>query len=594
MNVPTSHRWSDRLRTATTVLTYLLVLLAVAFCWSRDDADPDLWGHVRFGLDRIAYGLPTGTTYSYTAGNTWINHELGAEWIFAVIAKEAGSFGLLALKLAIGIAVAACWLKRHHRDAVTPGISFAAVLLGAWGLAHFWSVRPQIFSFLYFTLLLLLLGHAFFGWEGNLSWPWPRPKPRADDAMTSPYPYDSRRMRTLWLAPVLFALWANTHGAFVAGLAVYIVYLAGRMVEAWWLRGPYALGHARRFTLMAEAAAFATALQPYGLKLHWWLWNSLRTPRPEITEWHPPDLASASGLALVAALSLFAITALFSKRPRDLVQWILLSILACMALTHERHTPFFLIAWVLWIPPHLQSCWESLASRFPSKKREEVKPQWGLALLLFGVITLSLALWPKLGPIRVEKSRYPVGAVEYLAKHGWNGRIVVTYNWAQYVLASVGASNSFCSGLMLAFDGRFRTAYPQEQVDAHFDFLLGDVPALRWRSPKSPPFDPTRTLRDGHPALVLVERHPSRASRIMAEQPEFILLYRDGLAEVWGRFNRFGDPASPDYVPPEERPITDARPEGWVAWPALPVRHDRPAYQIGMTFGSSAAKSALP
>ncbi len=558
-------------RTAVTILTFVLVLLAVAFCWSRDDVDPDLWGHVRFGRDHAAAGLPVHTTYSYTAADQpWINHELAAEWLFAAIDAATGSFGLLALKLVLGIAVVGFWLARHRRDGVREVISFGTTLLCAWGLAHYWSVRPQIFSYFCFALVLVLLGHAFQRWEGRLRWRWPRPPADSFNVSVSPYPYQSGPMRVLWSAPLLFAVWSHLHGGFLAGIAVYVLYLLGRSVEAWWLRGPYAYGHIRRFLLMALAASFATAVQPYGLKLHWWLWQSLSVPRPEITEWHPPEFLSTHGAALSAALLLFVLAALLSRRPRDLVQWTLLTILACQALAHARHTPFFLIAFAFWMPPHLQSCWRQLASRFPAKPRTEVHSWGSAAVLAVGCLVLATALWPKLGPIRVDRQHYPVSAVEYLAARGWSGRIVVTYNWAQYVVAALGAKDASSPGLQVSFDGRFRTAYRQEQVDAHFDFILGQVTGLRYRASDSPPYDPTRTLKQGYPDLVLISRGQPHSVRVMESQSEFVLLYQDEVAQLWGRKNRFDDPASPDYVAPRDRSVSNSPQWGAVAWPAVP------------------------
>jgi hypothetical protein len=53
----------------------------------------------------------------------------------------------------------------------------------------------------------------------------------------------------------------------------------------------------------------------------------------------------------------------------------------------------------------------------------------------------------------------------------------------------------------------------------------------------------------------------------------WVLLYQDELAQVWGRASRYGDPASPDFIPPAGRQIDDAKQGGFAAWPAIPGRH---------------------
>src|SRR5688500_18398438 len=69
-------------------------------------ADPDLWGHLRFGLDTLRDGVVTETDlYSYvTEGQRWINHEWLAEVLFALAWTVGGAAGLIVLKMSVGFA----------------------------------------------------------------------------------------------------------------------------------------------------------------------------------------------------------------------------------------------------------------------------------------------------------------------------------------------------------------------------------------------------------------------------------------------------------------------------------------------------------
>jgi hypothetical protein len=165
----------------------------------------------------------------------------------------------------------------------------------------------------------------------------------------------------------------------------------------------------------------------------------------------------------------------------------------------------------------------------------------------------------------VARQSYPVEAVEFMADRSLVGRMVVYFDWAQYALAAFAPPGT------VAFDGRFRTAYPEDVAEMHFDFIIGDVPAKRWRSSASPPFDPTRVLERGEPDLVLISRAAAPAVEVMTGRPDWALLYQDGLAQLWGRRRRYDDPASPDYLPADERSITDRPQAGLVPWPALPA-----------------------
>ena len=62
------------------------VMLASAVALSLNAADPDLWGHVQYGRDALQNGLSATTTYSYVAeGYPWINHEILAEYVLAIV-----------------------------------------------------------------------------------------------------------------------------------------------------------------------------------------------------------------------------------------------------------------------------------------------------------------------------------------------------------------------------------------------------------------------------------------------------------------------------------------------------------------------------
>jgi hypothetical protein len=180
-----------------------------------------------------------------------------------------------------------------------------------------------------------------------------------------------------------------------------------------------------------------------------------------------------------------------------------------------------------------------------------------------------MSLAHRLREFPVPRTSYPVDALQFMVDHGLQGKLVVSFNWAQYALASLAPHSS------LQFDGRFRTCYPQEVIDMHFDFLTGEHQGRRFRSPRSGPIDPRRVLEHGTPDLVLVDRQYAHAVGVMAEEasraePEWVLLYRDALAELWGRSSRYDDPRSAHYFPPSERSLSTRWLTAEFEFPALP------------------------
>jgi hypothetical protein len=201
--------------------------------------------------------------------------------------------------------------------------------------------------------------------------------------------------------------------------------------------------------------------------------------------------------------------------------------------------------------------------------------QQGFAVLLMLMITACSGqlLW-KLSYLRVERHKFPVAAAQYVAEQGLTGKMVCTFNWAQYVLAALGPHKPGEPGILVQVDGRCRTSYSQQMLDAHFDLILGEVgPDLRYRDPASGPFDPQRVLRDGRPDFVLIDRGQEPSVAVMNSlDKEWFLIYQDELAQLWARSEKFDDPTSAYYIAKNHRRVGHVLQRGTVAWPAIPPR----------------------
>ncbi|MCC9606347.1 hypothetical protein LOC69_10660 [Blastopirellula sp. JC733] len=547
------------------------ILLAAAMAVTPNVADPDLWGHVQYGLDLLRDGLPATTTYSYTAeGYRWINHENLSEIVLAIGAQTIGPVGLLWAKCLLGLAIVGVMLWRCESQRTPLLVSGVIVLLVALNFTNHWNARPQLSSFALFTLLILLLDRCFAGWRDDWRLPWLGAQFRRRDYQ--PLAASHPRMKALWLCVPLFFVWANAHGGFVAGYAVFVAYLICRFVELSLDRGWQGAGMMRRLGLMAVVGGLATLINPYGPNLHRWLLAALGTARPEITEWHPLYEMNLASIAFFALLAALAFSILLSRKPLDFTQLAITGLVAWQATSHQRHTPFLAILFGLWYAPHFASAWSRcFGAADPAKEQTSPRQVWimgsGLAVVY---LVLIAALAPRLSQMPTPRDQYPVSAIQYMADHHLKGRLVVTYNWAQYAIHALAADGD----TSLQFDGRFRTSYPQEVLDMHFDLILGPDPNFRNRSPESGPADASRVLAYGHPYLVLIDRGQPYSTEAMRQHADqWTLLYQDSLAQLWGRRDEYGDPGSPQFISPQQRQISDAPQIGAVSWPAHPVTH---------------------
>ncbi len=337
--------------------------------------------------------------------------------------------------------------------------------------------------------------------------------------------------------------------------------------------------------LMIAVAWLATLINPYGPGLHQWLIGSLGTPRPEISEWSPLRFGAEPFIpfAVLAALAVGSI--LFSRRQLDLTQLALLSITTWQSIEHERHIPFFAILFGFWLPGHLQSLMERLKISRPGESFADNLSPLARRVIVAGLcvafVVMGVRLYGRMSDLPVKRKDFPVDAVQYIADQDIDGRLLVTFNWAQYAIAALGPdSPDQKNGLLVQFDGRFRTCYPQEIVDMHFDFLLGEGPdGTRYRSSKSGDVDGQLALQFGQPDLVLLNRRQEnsveeieRAATGDPSSPAWVKLYQDEVAQVWGRADKFDAADSPHYIPPQHRRISDEPQVGSVTWPAMPVR----------------------
>ena len=100
MNRPSTRNWWD-------ISIVCLLGSALFYVFSRTSADPDLWGHIRFGEDLWRTGsVVREDVYSYLSGDqVWINHEWLAEVIFYSVFANTGATGLIIFKSSLSLLV---------------------------------------------------------------------------------------------------------------------------------------------------------------------------------------------------------------------------------------------------------------------------------------------------------------------------------------------------------------------------------------------------------------------------------------------------------------------------------------------------------
>ncbi|MEO2167958.1 MAG: hypothetical protein ABGY42_07520, partial [bacterium] len=321
-------------------LAVLAVAGALLHFFGTNIADPDIWGHLRYGTSMWqGGGLPWVDTYSYTAsGAVFYDHEWLSDFFFAGLWWAAGSPGLIVAKLFFGLLIvvllrdAGATLGRtwYPKFRAHPLPEALVLVLALSVIAPGATFRPQLWTMLLLAAQLAVLARAEARLRGT-----------------------AYRGRVGWEAgvqPLLIAFWANLHGGFLVGVAVFGLFVGSVLVRALCGLFPARL-RPREGLAVAGLGLFALAapvLNPYGTDLYAYLWRTLGD-HGAIGEWNAVALGDPNFFRFQALVLLTLSGAFFLARRRRLPiaelamgWWLpLLALLAVYSYRHQRHTVLF-------------------------------------------------------------------------------------------------------------------------------------------------------------------------------------------------------------------------------------------------------------
>lgn len=415
--VPLERQSSGTVRAAmlTARLGMLLGALSLV-AWTT--ADPDLWGHVRFGLDILRdHELPARDPYSFTSDRPWVNHEWLAEVIIAAAYALDGPRGLLILKLLVVCATLALVILvfRHRRwDPAVHDLLIATAIFGILGRIH--SVRPQLFSVLLAAALLLILCLV-----------------------------DRGRRALLVLVPPLMALWANLHGGFLVGLGIIGIWTAVRFVA----HEPDAPARPHIVALAVGSAA-ATLANPYGPQLWSFLWDTVGLSRVEIADWQPLWATGFFGITqwgLVTAVAILAMT----RHRVDIAYAAIAAVLCLATLKISRLDAFYTLAVIMMLGPHF--------GRTAAAGHTAVRAPTLALLAISGAVALAtVPLAQRSSCIEIRVGPEPE-ATRFAQRQ--QGRMVTFFDWGQYGIWHLAPA------IQVSMDGRRETVYSDAVLRSH-------------------------------------------------------------------------------------------------------------------------------
>jgi hypothetical protein len=404
------------------------VFAAVAYTTT----DPDLWGHLRFGIDILRCRcIERVDPYSFTSDTMWLNHEWASEASFALMYAIAGNAGLILLKC--GIVAVTVWILQSTLRAggittavVRDTLAVLAVIATMEQIRH---IRPELWSLVCFSILLWCL-------------------------VTS-----EKNRFVLVIVPLVFMAWANLHGGWVMGGGVFLVWTIGVATanprDGLWYAG------------IGLVSLAATLINPYGFTLWQFLWETVGPSRPDIAEWQPVYVLgwqTSLRWAVILALALLGLRSAPIRRERIFA----VALLAVMSFMVSRVGAFFGLAVVFLFGAALGTAWEHrLAHRLSARRRDGAKGPL-IALTTVAVVALALAVWNLLH-LRIDPRFTPEAEATSVLRRQPPGRLLTWFGWGEYAIWHLSPA------MRVSMDGRRETVYSPAMQARHLTFYF-DAP----------------------------------------------------------------------------------------------------------------------
>ncbi len=383
--------------------------------------DIDFWWHIAAGRNILENGaIPNVDPFGvYDANNIWGQTILKSQWLGQVILYSVFHWfdldGIIYLRAGLlTVCVALVYIRCRMAD--TAG-SYALLLTSLAGLAilHHTGERPQLFSFLYFSLIFLLL-----------------------DAYTR-----SGKSWLLYLIPAVMLLWSNTHGGAVLGEVALGLYGAGYLIKHRIASGRTFTAKSRPMLIIVFLSAVVLVLAPNGFTTFEHLIALESNPiRDRTSEYASPLEVGKVALFYWAfvVVALAALPGFINAKYWNLGG--LVVAIGVISLTGYRYIPFFVLMAAPYIAASLQRIFE------------DYRPPQLLSNVAILTVALACLGWGYRQDLvfqhGISADRFPAGAVTFIGDNKLSGKIFNTMNWGGYLIWNLSPTiTPYVDGRML-------------------------------------------------------------------------------------------------------------------------------------------------
>jgi len=402
-------------------LVRALAILSILSMSVSPSADTDTWWHLRAGELIIERGeiIQSDPFSSTQQGEQWIY----PGWLSQVFLSQLfEQFSFAGLNLVTGLSVLAAFMFLWSILEGNDMLKAFVLVLAAAASGVYWSARPQIFTFLFTGIVIFLLERARKG-----------------------------KIKSIWVLPVLSALWANIHGGFAIGFIALFAYILADLFDmvlsALNDRQPL-IRHwkdhqdfIRTLLLVGMVSAAAVSLNPHGPKMLLYPFTTLSIGalRDYIAEWQSPNFHSLQTLPFLIMFLLTMISIALSRKTIKSIDIVIPVLFGIMSFTAARNIGLFALSAAPVLARHGDDIFERLlALRKPSKPFPErvVKILNNGLFVLFFIATLLKIVTVMPDEMNVDRlaTQIPLEAFDYIEENELPGPIFNSYNWGGYLI----------------------------------------------------------------------------------------------------------------------------------------------------------------
>jgi len=394
------------LRTTLTLFTFMAIF-AMA---TRAVVDTDLYWHLTTGRYIVeTRTVPMADPFSSTMlGKPWVVIFWLAQVVLYVVYQAAGLAGLSLLVAAL-VTLTLIFVWKQLSGPIF--LRALIVLLAAAVSGPVWTARPHLITYLLTAVVAYLL-----------------------------FLYKWKQIDRLWVVPLLFIVWVNTHGGYIAGFMLLgafivgeglsnLVHATGSEIVSW--------RRLRKVLIISVISGAVLLINPHTINAILLPLKTvgLQTLQASIDEWASPNFHQLFQQPFIWMLLLTLVVVGWSGRRLDVTDAITLVVFAYISFLARRNIGLFALICAPILSRHAAAWWEK--SRWGQRQLSPGKSIANLLILILVGCAMILKILLPLSPVvqqQADRAALPIGAADWIMQHRPAGMMFNGYNLGGYLL----------------------------------------------------------------------------------------------------------------------------------------------------------------